>query len=179
MATHIISPPRRWAQRAEPVLQTTNPTIPIDPSKVLAIARLERYVPFPFPHFPLTSFPTSPGTDDCSALPLSRLEVTLPALHPGPGLIYLAGAYAYPGIPLLEGCIGSARMAADAIVHERRSGLSDGDRAEESGEELEGIDWDAGRGSWIGRMMRWRRRKRGDDPTRYIHGLTARRARGK
>lgn len=42
MATHIMRCP---IAGQPPVYQTTNPIVPIDPSKVLSIAKLERYVP--------------------------------------------------------------------------------------------------------------------------------------
>ncbi|KAL1409855.1 hypothetical protein Q8F55_003854 [Vanrija albida] len=86
MATHLVHAPQSAGYPL--VLQTTNPVVPIDPEQVLGIARLER------------------------ALPL-RSKETLVGFHPPRGadpapLIYLAGSYAYPGIPLLEGCVGTA-----------------------------------------------------------------------
>lgn len=97
------------------VLQTTNPVIPIDGAKILGLARLER------------------------ALPLSD-ERTLDALR-GQERIFIAGSYAYPGIPLLEGCVGSARR----VVRDVFGPVADG-----------GVDWEAGRGSLLGRAWRWR-----------------------
>lgn len=58
-------------------------------------------------------------------------------------LVHLVGSYAYPGIPLLEGCVGSARRVAREIL----------------GREPE-VDWDAARGGIVGRAWRWRRRAR-------------------
>jgi hypothetical protein len=37
-------PPVSLRGKVAPVLQTTNPVVPIDPASVLGIARLERYV---------------------------------------------------------------------------------------------------------------------------------------
>ncbi|BEI89149.1 uncharacterized protein CcaverHIS019_0205110 [Cutaneotrichosporon cavernicola] len=119
MATHLVAPPG-----VEPVLQTTNPAVPIG-GELLGVARLER------------------------ALPLAD-DDTLNGLHPrrGPGegraRVFLAGSYAYPGIPLLEGCVGSARRVVEDML----------------GREVRCIDWDAGRGSFAGRAWRWRRSPR-------------------
>jgi hypothetical protein len=44
MATHVMHPPASLRGKVAPVLQTTNPVVPIDPASVLGIARLERYV---------------------------------------------------------------------------------------------------------------------------------------
>jgi len=43
MGTHVISPPAGLTGEKE-IYQTTNPIIPIDPDRVLGVARLERYV---------------------------------------------------------------------------------------------------------------------------------------
>jgi hypothetical protein len=119
MATHLVAPPG-----VEPVLQTTNPAVPIG-GALLGVARLER------------------------ALPLAE-DATLSGLRPprGPGegrpRVFLAGSYAYPGIPLLEGCVGSARRVVEDML----------------GREVRSVDWDAGRGSRLGRAWRWRRSPR-------------------
>jgi hypothetical protein len=43
MATHIVRPPAALAERGvRDVLQTTNPTVPIDPVTVLSVSCLER-----------------------------------------------------------------------------------------------------------------------------------------
>ena len=80
------------------------------------------------------------------ALPL-RDPTTFGRLHPpsDDGVVFLAGSYSYPGIPLLEGCVGSAKKAVEGILGQR-------DVAH-----LGGVDWDRGRGSLVGRVWRWRR----------------------
>ncbi|KAL7422685.1 hypothetical protein Q5752_001976 [Cryptotrichosporon argae] len=103
------------------IYQTTNPIVPIDAASVLAVARLER------------------------ALPVSRAE-TLANLRPAgtdDELIHLAGSYAYPGVPLLEGCVGSARIVVDAVMRSQPA-------------QREGIDWDAGRGGLARRAWTWK-----------------------
>ena len=101
--------------------QSTNPVVPIDPETVLGVAKLER------------------------ALPL-RDPTTMERLHPPPGpsgktLVHLAGSYAYPGIPLLEGCVGSARQVVEVITGEQGAGQ---------------VDWEVGNGGWVGRAWRYR-----------------------
>lgn len=75
----------------------------------------------------------------------------IPALHPpSPGIVYLAGSYAYPGIPLLEGCVGSAKRVVKALSDDLCQSHSD--RLEDS----EGPDWSKGQGGLMGRIWRWR-----------------------
>jgi hypothetical protein len=59
--------------------------------------------------------------------------------------VYIVGSYAYPGIPLLEGCVGSSKKVVGALV----------DHLSLSGKEEE-VDWSIGRGGFIGRVWRWR-----------------------
>ena len=113
-ATHVIRPPTR---DAEPVLQTTNPIVPINPDAILGVARLERALPLRDPRVLLDIHPE--GSDR---------------------RVYLAGSYAYPGIPLLEGCVGSAKIVIRDILGHEAS-----------------LDWETGRGSLLGRIWRWRR----------------------
>ncbi|WWD20562.1 hypothetical protein CI109_105038 [Kwoniella shandongensis] len=150
MATQIIQSPRG---DLEPVLQTTNPVIPINPNKVLSISRLER------------------------ALPLKRPTETIHALRPNSpnSLVYLVGSYAYPGIPLLEGCVGSAKLAVENILASDKAAREkvaklDGSAKKEKkrvgwfawqrgGLGVGDVDWDVGRGSRIVRIWRWRRKE--------------------
>jgi hypothetical protein len=88
-----------------------------------------------------------------SALPLSNPTKTIPLLHPSHGMIYLAGSYAYPGIPLLEGCVGSAKRVTEALIEDL--GVDDGYQGEG---EREMVDWSKGRGGFIGRLWRWRKK---------------------
>ncbi|WVF68125.1 hypothetical protein IAT40_002888 [Kwoniella sp. CBS 6097] len=134
MATQVI---RQVPGKGKAVLQTTNPVIPINTQAVLSVSRLER------------------------ALPLRRPQEVLPALRPTSSRIYIAGSYAYPGIPLLEGCVGSAKLAVEAILCEREKN----DRAKETTGETTrkrdvctgGVDWKYGRGGWVERIWTWRR----------------------
>jgi hypothetical protein len=163
MATHVMHPPASLRGKVAPVLQTTNPVVPIDPAFVLGIARLERCVH----HYHLNKI-----DEDwmvilivIRALPLSTPGPTLANLHPPipdgahAPLVHLAGSYAYPGIPLLEGCVGSAVRAASEILasaYAARVPQSSARRAQRVAQ-LGGVDWDAGRGGLIGRLWRHRR----------------------
>lgn len=102
-----------------------------------------------------------------SALPLRNPFKTIRALHPSHGVVYLAGAYAWSGIPLLEGCIGSAKRVVNSITTDFNQGSSiDSDqtrlRPRKKGMGGEGelemeVDWSKGRGGLVGRIWRWRR----------------------
>ncbi|WVQ95727.1 hypothetical protein IAU59_002826 [Kwoniella sp. CBS 9459] len=133
MATQIIHHPNGKG-KGKAVLQTTNPVVPINPQAVLSVSRLER------------------------ALPLRRPREVLSALRPTSSRIYIAGSYAYPGIPLLEGCVGSAKLAVEAILREQRDGNDGGN---DSSIELRtgGVDWKYGRGGWAERVWNWRRKQ--------------------
>ncbi|OCF42573.1 hypothetical protein I317_03557 [Kwoniella heveanensis CBS 569] len=145
MATQVIQHPG-GSSRGRAVLQTTNPVIPIDPRTVLSVSRLER------------------------ALPLRRPRETLSALRPTLSRIYIAGSYAYPGIPLLEGCVGSAKLAVEAILRDRYPAEVEDSRAtdgtdtvgsaamQDENVHVGGVDWTRGRGGWVERVWTWRRR---------------------
>ena len=90
---------------------------------------------------------TQLDADSGRALPV-RDPALFDRLHPRSksAVVYLAGSYAYPGIPLLEGCVGSAKHAAEAVLGERL-------------DDLGGVDWSVGQGGVLGRLWRWRSRK--------------------
>lgn len=115
--------------------------------------------------FNSTSLKIILSSAETSALPLRDPRI-LDALHPlsstNTAAVYLAGSYAYPGIPLLEGCVGSAKRAVEAILEDWQR--SQGER-DEHGEKLEyrklvddAVDWDAGKGGVLGRLWRWKRK---------------------
>ncbi|KAL0253621.1 hypothetical protein I308_100996 [Cryptococcus tetragattii IND107] len=141
MATQIIYPKSCDGQ---PVLQTTNPVISIGSKRVLRVSKLER------------------------ALAISNPHETLPLLQPHSlnALIYLAGSYVYPGIPLLEGCVGSAKDVVKSILEGERYHIEtklgespdmwDKKKRGRKIEPVGGIDWEVGRGGLIMRAWRWR-----------------------
>jgi hypothetical protein len=77
-------------------------------------------------------------------------------------LIYIVGSYAYPGIPLLEGCVGSSKHAVRYLVDDLNLSLSSGSTSQSDREKRDGskeeeeVDWSKGRGGVIGRVWRWR-----------------------
>jgi hypothetical protein len=80
--------------------------------------------------------------------------------------VYIVGSYAYPGIPLLEGCVGSSKKVLGTLVDDL--GLSspsssflsaeNNEKRRNGGKGMkeEEVDWSQGRGGFIGRVWRWR-----------------------
>ncbi|KAI0808936.1 hypothetical protein BC629DRAFT_1075830 [Irpex lacteus] len=127
MATHVLP-------GADGVYQTTNPVVPIEEGKVLSVTRLERavvsvgskealaglwveYLPLP------SSSSHAQEKDDseagtlqwgCAAVARGKLG-RLQGAGGGPG-VWLCGSYACGGIPLLEGCVVSARLVVEEGV---------------------------------------------------------------
>ena len=66
--------------------------------------------------------------------------------------MYIVGSYAYPGIPLLEGCVGSSKKVLSTLVDDLSLNMSSQEVARDSLE----VDWSKGRGGLFGRMWRWR-----------------------
>ncbi|KAF8491303.1 hypothetical protein JB92DRAFT_3006578 [Gautieria morchelliformis] len=107
MATHVLS-----NSKDAPIYQTTNPIVPPRHDSILSVAVLERAVLTAeskaalrlLSHreegqWPFTKCSTSLGRLQGAG----RLQV---ATRPG---IWVCGSYAHSGIPLLEGCVASAR----------------------------------------------------------------------
>jgi hypothetical protein len=79
--------------------------------------------------------------------------------------VYIVGSYAYPGIPLLEGCVGSSKRVMVTLVDDLglssqspslASGIDEKRRKGEKGRKEGEVDWSKGRGGFIGRVWRWR-----------------------
>jgi predicted NAD/FAD-binding protein len=107
MATHVLS-----NMEEGPIYQTTNPIVPPRQDSVLSVAILERAVLTAESKaalrllsqreegkWPFTTYSTSLGRLQGAG----RLQC---AAKPG---IWICGSYAHSGIPLLEGCVASAR----------------------------------------------------------------------
>ncbi|KAF9015402.1 hypothetical protein BDQ17DRAFT_1536070 [Cyathus striatus] len=118
MATHILNRPKNYPKLLPPVYQTTNPIIPPLDASVLSIAKLERAVL------------TMEAKDALKALYVEEdrrwwrgYRARSSALGPSQGAgrisnnslpgIWICGSYAFAGIPLLEGCVGSARIVVE------------------------------------------------------------------
>ncbi|KAJ3997896.1 splicing factor, Prp19-binding domain-containing protein [Lentinula boryana] len=115
MATHVLTPPEGYPAHLTTVYQTTNPIIEPRESRILSVATLERAV------LTVQSKQALKGLNveyerkwwQGAGQGKSRLGPLQGArrgdeLDQTPG-IWICGSYAYSGIPLLEGCVVSAR----------------------------------------------------------------------
>lgn len=66
--------------------------------------------------------------------------------------MYIVGSYAYPGIPLLEGCVGSSKKVLSTLADDLSLDLVSEGVKRDSTE----VDWSRGRGGFTGRVWRWR-----------------------
>ena len=130
MATHMLA-------GSDGVYQTTNPTVPIDQTRILSVARLERAIVTLKSKAALQNLwvehSTNPHNEEkekerragslswgCAAVArgglgrlqgAGRMEVGEDGERT-PG-VWLCGSYAYGGIPLLEGCVVSAGLVVE------------------------------------------------------------------
>ncbi|KAF4605694.1 hypothetical protein EYR40_004483 [Pleurotus pulmonarius] len=118
MTTHIL---RRPARYPSPVYQTTNPIIPPRIDSIISVSKLERAVITMESKRALDGLYTE---DDAGTGRLGRLQGI--GQHSAGARIWFCGAYACKGIPLLEGCVVSARLVAEEI--QRWTGVSVTDR---------------------------------------------------
>ncbi|KAJ4499345.1 splicing factor, Prp19-binding domain-containing protein [Lentinula lateritia] len=119
MATHVLTPPEGYPAHLPTIYQTTNPIIEPRESRILSVATLERAVLTVQSKRALKCLnvrysrkwwhAASPGKSGLGPLQGARrgneLEQT-------PG-IWICGSFAYSGIPLLEGCVVSARNVVE------------------------------------------------------------------
>ncbi|KAH9005929.1 hypothetical protein EDB86DRAFT_3070997 [Lactarius hatsudake] len=105
MATHIIPRPAGRAPGVA-ILQTTNPTIAPRPGSVLSIARLERALVTRTSKAAVRSLCAEEG----DRVNVGVLQGAARREHGSSAAgIWVVGSYAHSGIPLLEGCVASAR----------------------------------------------------------------------
>ncbi|KAJ1311599.1 hypothetical protein OPQ81_010076 [Rhizoctonia solani] len=110
MATHIFPTPS-----GPPLCQTTNPVLPIHPESILSRSTLDRSVLTVESKIARDSFSRPLGNDEWTQGALQGLS-----MHDGEkssARIWLCGAWAYGGIPLLEGCVGSAEIVVQGILN--------------------------------------------------------------
>ncbi|KAJ7239038.1 hypothetical protein B0H12DRAFT_1025418 [Mycena haematopus] len=115
MTTHILVPPPALKDEvAVPVFQTTNPFVHVREDRILSVATLERAV-LTMPakdalrglcHETRRAWWQSSAEAECSLGSLQGAGRRESDARPG---IWLCGSYAHVGIPLLEGCVVSAR----------------------------------------------------------------------
>ncbi|KAF5361596.1 hypothetical protein D9758_007390 [Tetrapyrgos nigripes] len=117
MASHILQRPKCFPSHLPTVFQTTNPIVPIRQSRILSVAKLDRAV------LTLDAKQALEGLQieikrswQCAGQGKSRLG----KLQGGGRVddantvgVWICGSFAHSGIPLLEGCIMSARNVVE------------------------------------------------------------------
>ena len=116
MATHILPRPKGFPSHLPAVFQTTNPTIEPKEGRILSVARLERAV---------MTLKSKQALKDLhiehskgwwrGSGKLGRLQGSAVEEKDAPG-VWICGSFAYPGIPLLEGCVVSAKAVTEQGV---------------------------------------------------------------
>jgi len=112
MATHVLS---HWKSE-KAVYQTTNPIVPPRQDSLISVAVLERAIVTTESKAALEELSKSEqsawyfGSSSTTLGPLQGAGRLRSRKRPG---IWVCGSYAYRGIPLLEGCVASAR---DVVV---------------------------------------------------------------
>lgn len=118
MATHIIPRPSGFPSHLPAVFQTTNPIIPPKEGRILSVAKLDRAVLTVKSKRALKDLHVEVGrrwwqTAGQGSSRLGRLQgAGRGSSDGGPG-IWICGSFAYTGIPLLEGCVVSARTVVE------------------------------------------------------------------
>lgn len=121
MATHVLRPPKGYPTHLPAVYQTTNPIIPPREESVLSVAKLERAVLTVKSKEALKGLCREEGRRwwQCASQGVCRIGELQGAGRlsnmQGPGL-WICGSFAYAGIPLLEGCVVSARTVVEQGV---------------------------------------------------------------
>ncbi|KAG8976026.1 hypothetical protein FRC05_004657 [Tulasnella sp. 425] len=134
MATHVVSPSPSAATSTQTIYQTTNPLFPPCPSSILSVAWMERAILTVSSKLALRDLfcdAAETGSDVTKSAPcwswLGLKQRKRKALGPLQGAsiarpnsradggterpqIWACGSYAFEGIPLLEGCVASARL---------------------------------------------------------------------
>jgi hypothetical protein len=123
MTTHILPLPKSYPKDKPQVYQTTNPIIEPKKDCVLSVATLERAIVTldSKKALALLSVPEPRRWWQCPYQATTRLGTLQGAREPAnrdsPG-IWICGSYAHSGIPLLEGCVVSARNVVEQGILE-------------------------------------------------------------
>ncbi|OAQ31069.1 hypothetical protein K457DRAFT_124440 [Linnemannia elongata AG-77] len=114
MATHIMNNTASSLGSTTKFLQTTNPIFQPKPETVISSAWFERAVVNP---------ESMKAVDELSQQMDEQAERLLAGQQPGNNTstsvsdrVWFVGSYAYPGIPLLEGCVVSAVQVMERII---------------------------------------------------------------
>ncbi|KIK70345.1 hypothetical protein GYMLUDRAFT_147561 [Collybiopsis luxurians FD-317 M1] len=119
MATHVLTPPQGYPSHLPTVYQTTNPIVEPRESRILSVASLERAVLTVQSKRALKGlnveygrrFWQSAGQGKSKLGPLQGARPSKELAHT-PG-VWICGSFAHSGIPLLEGCVVSARNVVE------------------------------------------------------------------
>ena len=123
MTTHVLQRPRGLPDRLPAIYQTTNPIIPPRTECVLSVATLERAIVTVESKQALKGLYWEDGRKrwQCAGQGRSHLGELQGAGRllniDGPG-IWICGSFAAAGIPLLEGCVVSARNVVEQGIWE-------------------------------------------------------------
>lgn len=119
MATHILTPPEGYPAHLPSVYQTTNPIVQPRESRILSVTNMERAVLTVQSKRALKGLNVEYGRKWWQAAGqgksrLGPLQGARPCneIERTPG-VWICGSFAYSGIPLLEGCVTSARSVVE------------------------------------------------------------------
>ncbi|KAK0446416.1 splicing factor, Prp19-binding domain-containing protein [Desarmillaria tabescens] len=115
MATHVLPRPPGFPAHLPAVFQSTDPIIEPREGRILSVARLERAVVTLESKQALKELYHVEGRTRWRGPreeSLGRLQGAGRLRDGSPG-IWMCGSFAYPGIPLLEGCVVSARLVVE------------------------------------------------------------------
>lgn len=132
MATHVLPKPAGYPENQPTVYQSTNPIIVPKVDNILSVATLERAIVTTKSKKALKGLCVS-GEKKWWQVPyhaqtrLGPLQGASASEENGPS-IWVCGSYAHLGIPLLEGCVVSARNVVEQGIF-RREGVQRGYKA--------------------------------------------------
>ncbi|KAK0473547.1 hypothetical protein EDD18DRAFT_1323755 [Armillaria luteobubalina] len=126
MATHVLPRPPGFPAHLPAVFQSTDPIIEPREGRILSVARLERAILTleskqalkELYHAEWKTWWRGPREEA-----LGRLQGAGRHRDGGPG-IWVCGSFAYPGIPLLEGCVVSARLVVEQGLYKSEERFS-------------------------------------------------------
>lgn len=115
MTTHILPLPKGYPKDKPQVYQTTNPIIEPKKDCLLSVATLERAIVTMESKKALASLSVSETQKwwQCPYQATARLGAVQGARDGDSPGIWICGSYAHSGIPLLEGCVVSARNVVE------------------------------------------------------------------
>ncbi|KAF8936279.1 hypothetical protein BGZ58_004380 [Dissophora ornata] len=119
MATHIMNNTASSLGTTTKFLQTTNPIFQPKPDTVISSAWFERAVVNPESMRAVDELNQQMDDQSTRLLSASEEESTTTTTTPAAVVadrVWFVGSYAYPGIPLLEGCVVSAVQVMERII---------------------------------------------------------------